>query len=89
MDEAFAKLLMVFLVCCTISTFFITSCVSKEKENLTNDEKILLQLQDAYSSCQNRTRDEAHCLTYLKTLKEAVPSSPKTQDSTALTAKPQ
>lgn len=88
MDEAFSKLLMVALVCCTISIFFIASCVSKEKASLTNEEKALIQLQDAYTSCQNRTSEEDHCLAYLKTLKELVPPPPKAQEPTALTANP-
>ena len=88
MDEAFARLLVVLLICCTVVAFFVTSCVSKEKANLTNEEKVLIQLQDAYSSCQNKTRDEAHCLTYIKTLKESLPSVPKVQEVPSNTPKP-
>ena len=72
MEGSFIRLGMVFLICCTISVFFITSCVSKKNALMTPQERSVIQLQDAFESCLNRTDDDL-CLPYMESLKKSHP----------------
>lgn len=72
MEGSLIRLCMVFFICCTISVFFITSCVSKKNALMTPQERSVIQLQDAFESCLSRTDDDL-CLPYMESLKKSHP----------------
>lgn len=71
MSGGLVRLLMVFLVCSTVSLFFITSCSLKKFEKLTTEERTMKSLQDAYEAClrQSGSKSQEDCVTYIQTLK--------------------
>lgn len=71
MSGGLVRLLMVFLVCSTVSVFFITSCSVKKFEKLTQEERVMQTLQKAYKSCINQTgsKGQLNCIKYVETLR--------------------
>lgn len=71
MSSSLIRLLMVFLVCSTVSIFFMASCSVKKFEKLTQEERVLQTLQKAYKSCINQTGEKGQlkCIQYVETLR--------------------